>query len=638
MVQIIELLPQECVAVQQTVATMPEAIHLLVNRLAAGGCLADAAAFETDVLAREQQGATCMGRGLAIPHAKSEAVRRLGLAAITLAPPLDVPTPDHESLRLMFMIAAPADAQDQHVLALARLATLLMDARFCAELSTVHTAQAFLNRVAAREADLDSTAEAAAPREKRLLGVTGCPAGLAHTYLAAEALQQSAERHGVAIKVETNGAAKVGDPLTEEDIRAADCIIVAADRSIAMERFEGKRLIQVPVGAAVRNADALIEQALEGRAEVYTGKWKPRRRDHPVRGVAESLYRHTMNGISRMLPFVTGGGLMLALSLLAQQMSAPAWVATLLGRAGDAAFVLMYPILAGFLAVSIGGNAALMPGMLGGYLAELGVTVQAEETWISSGFLGALVAGFAAGLIVRLLVDWGEKLPKTLDHVKASLLYPGIGLLVVGALVIGFINPPLGHFNQWTYGMLHTLTGGSRVVLCAVLGLLMATDYGGPMNKAAYVFGTFALLNEQYDVMAAVMLGGMVPPIGVALASILFPTRFTKGERQLAPENIVLGASFVTEGALPFALRDPLRVIPACCLGSAIAGMMAPILGCGCPAPHGGLFLLPVLHNPGGFLAALTVGALVNALALGLLKRPLPPVQDGKPMQQQHTA
>lgn len=451
--------------------------------------------------------------------------------------------------------------------------------------------------------------------------MTACPTGIAHTYLAAEALQRAAQTRGFSIKVETNGADGVGDALTEEDIRAADCIIVAADRAVSMARFVGKRLVYASAGDAVRDADALLEKAVSGKAPIYHGGHAFRTSD--LRELSREGYGHLMNGVSHMIPVVVAGGVITALSLLSLQLGLPASWTMMMKNVGAAAFVMMYPVLAAFIASSIGDRPAFMPGLLGGYLAQMGTTTLTNLSWISSGFWGALIGGFAAGLIVLLLNRLLDRIPQELSHIKTGLLVPACSLLFIGWLMLMVVNPPLGRFNRWMSLCLSKMQGGSRLLLGALLGGMMATDYGGPINKAAYVSGTLALVDLQYDLMAAVMAGGMVPPLGLALACMLFPTRFTASERRSVPQTAIMGLSFVTEGALPFSLRDPLRVGPSCIAGSALAGFLAISLGCKCPAPHGGLFLLPVMGNPLGFLGALLGGSLLAALLLGLLKKPL---------------
>ena len=579
-----------CVALRQQADSLPAAIHQLVELVQKSGCLTNTVQFEQDVLEREKMGGICMGRGLAIPHAKSAGVAHAELAALTLDPPLTCDTPDGEPVRLLFLIAAPADANDLHVQMLAGLATLLLDEEVCRQMLDAPTPTAFCSLISRHEEPAPPPAEESPaaetpppPAQYRLLAVTACPMGVAHTYLAAEALRKAAQERGVTIKVETNGAVGVNDELESDEIAAADCIIIAADKGVSMARFVGKRLVTVSAGDAVRNADAVLNKALNSKVPVYRGGNAFRTSDW--RELGRETYRHLMNGISYLIPFVVVGGVMIALSLLLAQMGLAQKYCDLLNNIGKEAFVLIYPVLAAFIAVSIGDAPAFMPGLMGGYMAQLGTTAGNKLSWVSSGFWGALIAGFAAGLLVRFLNGLGKKIPENLQQVRSSFLTPLLSLLGIAALMALAVNPPLGRFNQKLYRALDSMRGGSRLTVGAVLGALMATDYGGPINKAAYLTGTLALVSDQLDIMAAVMIGGMVPPIGVALACLLFPHRFTREERRTAPQNLLMGASFVTEGTLPFALRDPLRVVPACMAGSSLAGALAVQFGCRCPAP-----------------------------------------------------
>lgn len=624
--RIANYLRPDCVALRQRADSLTGAVQQMVTLLDGTDNLTDTAVFAADVRARLALGGVCVGNGLAIPHAKSTAVRQLQLAALTLDPPLPCDTPDGKPLDLLVMIAAPAEANDLHVQVLAELATLFLDTDFCAHLRESETPEAFCRAISAREEqDAQEPPSDAAPGAAepgyQLLAVTACPTGIAHTYLAAEALQQAAQARGLTLKVETNGAAGVNDELTEDEIQAAECVIVAVDRSIPLARFVGKRLVYASAGDAVRDADRLLEKAVSGKAPVYRGGHAFRTSDWKELG--REYYGHLMSGISHMLPFVVAGGIVTAFSILLQHTGAPSKWIMLMTNVGKSSFAMMYPVLAAFIAYSIADRPGFMPGLMGGYLAQMGTTTATQLSWISSGFWGTIIAGFAAGLVVQLLNHLFRRVPPELDHIKTGLLVPLLSLLFIGVLMLLVINPPLGHFNRWMSIKLSTMQGGSRLVLGTLLGGMMATDYGGPINKAAYVSGTLALVDLQYDLMAAVMAGGMIPPLGIALACLLFPTRFTSTERRSAPQTLLMGATFVTEGALPFALRDPLRVSPACIAGSALAGFITILLGCGCPAPHGGLFLLPVMENPPGFLIALAVGTLTTTLLLGMLKKPL---------------
>lgn len=511
--RIANYLRPDCVALRQRADSLTGAVQQMVTLLNGTDNLTDTAVFAADVRARLALGGVCVGNGLAIPHAKSTAVRQLQLAALTLDPPLPCDTPDGKPLDLLVMIAAPAEANDLHVQVLAELATLFLDTDFCACLRESETPEAFCRAISARE-EQDAQEPPSAPSDAapgtakpgyQLLAVTACPTGIAHTYLAAEALQQAAQARGLTLKVETNGAAGVNDELTDDEIQAAECVIVAVDRSIPLARFVGKRLVYASAGDAVRDADRLLEKAVSGKAPVYRGGHAFRTSDWKELG--REYYGHLMSGISHMLPFVVAGGVMLALSLLLQHLFGRSDITTMMTNVGNAAFRMMYPVLAAFIAYSIADRPGFMPGLMGGYLAQLGTTTAPRLGWISSGFWGAIVAGFAAGLAVRLLNYLFRRIPQELDHIKTGLLVPLLSLLFVGALMVMAINPPLGRFNAWLSIQLDGMQGGSRLVLGTLLGGMMATDYGGPINKAAYVSGTLALVDQQYDLMAAVMAG-----------------------------------------------------------------------------------------------------------------------------------
>ena len=613
--QITDLLQLPQIRLHSTAADLPAAVHTLCSLLAQDDAVQDAALLEQDVLARLAQGCVCMGNGLAVPHAKTAAVRRAALAAITLDKPICCTTPDGEPVNLLFLIAAPEGENDLHISVLAALAGLLVDKDFCRTLAAAQTPEQFRACIAEKETAAQPEPKRPTGRHIRLLAVTACPNGLAHTYMAAEALQKSADKYGIAIKIETNGAGGTENELTPADIAEADGIIVAVNRAVPTARFVGKKVVNASADEAIREPEKLLEKVLSGKAEVYRGGEAMRNRNHAE--LVNEAYRHLMYGISRFIPFVVAGGISMALAMLVVHLNGPGTLAVMLNTVGQAAMAMIYPVLAAFIAASIGDTAAFMPGLMGGYLAQMGTTVNSESSWISSGFGGALIAGFAAGTLLRLLTTRCPKLPKDLDHIRTSLLG-------IGALMVFLVNPVLGQVNYWLDTTLNSMRGGSRLLLGCVLGGLMATDYGGPINKAAYVTGTLALVGGQQDVMAAVMAGGMVPPLGVALACLLFPEKFTREERRTVPQNLVMGASFVTEGALPFALKDPFRVVPACMAGSALAGYLAVLLNCACPAPHGGIFLLAVMGNPAGFVVANAAGALLTALILGLTKRDIP--------------
>ena len=620
--QITDLLQPEHIRLHSAAADLPAAVHTLCGLLAQDDAVQDAALLEQDVLARLAQGCICMGNGLAVPHAKTAAVRKAVLAAITLEQPIHCPTPDGEPVDLLFLIAAPEGENDLHIRVLAALAGLLVDKDFCRTLAAAQTPEQFRACIAEKENAEPPQPQPQKGRHIRLLAVTACPNGLAHTYMAAEALKKSADKYGIAIKIETNGAGGVENELTPADIAEADGIIIAVNRAVPTARFVGKKVVNTSADEAIREPEKLLEKVLSGKAEVYRGGEGMRNRNRVE--MANEFYRHLMYGVSHFIPFVVAGGISTALAMLVVHLHGPEELAVMLNTVGQSAITMIYPVLAAFIARSIGDTAAFMPGLMGGYLAQLGTTIYSESGWISSGFGGALVAGFAAGMLVRFLTARLPRLGKDLDHIRSSMLIPLLSLLGIGALMVYAVNPVLGQVNDWLDTTLNGMRGGSRLLLGCVLGGLMATDYGGPINKAAYVTGTLALVSGQQDVMAAVMAGGMVPPLGVALSCLLFPEKFTQTERRTVPQNLVMGASFVTEGALPFALKDPLRVVPACMAGSALAGCLAVMTNCACPAPHGGVFLLAVMGNPLGFILANAAGALLTAVILGITKKDAP--------------
>lgn len=641
--RITELLDPQRIVLGAKAADKAAAIHTMTGLLSAGDCLRDPVQYEQDVLAREAQGSTGVGGGVAIPHAKSAGVRRPALAAMTLSEDLEYGSLDGAPVRLLFQIAVPDTDANLHVAVLADLARLLMDEDFCTQLLDAKTPEEFLSVISRRETPAAPDAEPAAREQgpRSVLAVTACPMGVAHTFMAAEALERQAAAMGISIKVETNGADGPRNVLTAEEIDAADCIVVAADRTVDLNRFAGKPVLIVPVAEALRQPEALLQRATSGGVPIMNVNPDDDTFFPPLSAARDGLrtrgrhvYAHLMNGINHMIPFVTGGGILIALGYFLDRANVGnltfgsgtslSWLVT---EVGQFTFRMMYPIMAGFVASAMAGPAALLPGMMGGYLAYLGMTAGPEAAWISSGFWGAILAGFVSGWIIRGLRKLFSRFPAGLDPLKTTLLCPVLGLTLISLFMVVLINPPLGRFNDWLYQCLESMRGGSRMVLGAVLGGMMAVDFGGPVNKAAYLFGTVTLGAGQERFMAAVMLGGMVPPLGVALASTLFPSRFNKTERHSSMMNYLLGASFITEGALPFALRDPLRVIPSCMAGSALAGALSMLFGCGVPAPHGGLYLLPLAEKPLLFLACLCAGSALTAALLAVMKKP---VQDGE--------
>ena len=652
--QITDLLAPERVALNVQVADKAMAIHAMVGMLDRTGCLRNAAEYEKNVLEREAQGTTGVGGGVAIPHGKSSAVLVPSLAAMTLREPIDYQALDGAPVRLLFLIAAPEGANDLHIQVLARLAQLLMEPLFCEKLLQAATPEEFLAVVAEREqsetaheARAEAVAEAALTKPRpapRVLAVTACPTGIAHTYMAAEALEAKAAEMRIAIKVETNGADGVKNHLTEQEIESAECIIVAADKAVDTARFAGRPVLRVPVAQALKDPERLLHRALSGTVplepedESVPGLGHGRKaggaKDNAaaLREFGRRLYTDLMNGVSHMIPFVTGGGVLIALSYFLDRGNAGAEVfgrgtslALLVRSIGYTSFDLMYVVLAGFIAMSVGDLPALVAGMAGGMLAIKGTSLAPQAEWVSSGFWGAMIAGFAAGFAVKLLRAAFKRLPSALAHIKTVLLYPVVSLAAVGFMMVFLVNAPLGRFNTWIYQLLASMQGGSRVVLAAVLGALMSVDFGGPINKAAYLFGTVVLAGGQEEFMAAVMAGGMIPPLGVALAGTLFPKRFTCKERHTAMMDYLMGACFITEGVIPFALRDPLHVIPACMAGASLGAALSMLFGCAVPAPHGGLFLLPLNPHPFRYLLALLAGSLLTAVILAVLRKKYPP-------------
>lgn len=618
--RISELLQKESIAIGKKPRGKAAAIDQLVELLAKGGNLKDKGKFKQAILEREQLSTTGIGEGIAIPHGKSNAVKRAALAAMVVPEGVDFESADGQAAHLLFMIAVPENGADLHLEVLERLAAMLMDEDFRIKLMEAKHPSDFLKIISAEEEK-----RFAKPEEKEqvgydILAVTACPTGIAHTFMAAESLENKAREMGITIKVETNGSGGAKNVLTAQEIKEAKGIIIAADKNVEMARFRGKKVLQVPVTEGIRKPDVLLSKIIQGEAPLYGGgtEKEASSSEEEKRSTGNKVYRDLMNGVSHMLPFVIGGGILIALAFLLDDYSInPANFGSNLPRAaffkaiGDAAFGFMLPILAGYIAMSIGDRPALAPGFVGGFLAKEG----------GSGFLGALLAGFAAGYLILGLRKIFEKLPRSLEGIKSILLYPVFGIFLMGALIQIIINPPVAWLNEALYGMLARMGTSSRVLLGIVLGGMMSVDMGGPINKAAYVFGTASLASDEFQIMAAVMAGGMVPPLALALAVFFFRKKFSEKERQSGLANLIMGACFITEGAIPFAAADPLRVIPSCIIGSAVAGGLSMFFGCALRAPHGGVFVLPVISHPFGFLAAVIIGAVAGMLLLGLLKK-----------------
>lgn len=627
--RITDLLKGDSIILGAAPADKAAAIRQLADLMEAGGNLSDKEQYLKDVMAREDSGTTGLGDGIATPHAKSAGVRAAGLAAMTVPAGMDFESMDGKPSRLFFMIAAPDSANDEHLAILSKLATMIMDPDFKEALIAAGSKEEFLKliddkedgRFTAPSAESEKTASVSGPA--RILAVTACPTGIAHTFMAAESLEQHAKKRGISIKVETNGSGGAKNVLTAEEIAAADAIIVAADKNVAMARFDGKPVVITKVADGINKADKLLDEALSGHAPIYHASGADEAEgaaDVAGESLGRQIYKHLMNGVSHMLPFVVGGGILIALAFLLDDYSidpknfgSNTPVAKFFKDIGGAAFGFMLPVLAGFISMSIADRPGLAVGFVGGALA--GTT--------GSGFLGALVAGFVGGYAVNFLKKAFRCLPESLDGIKPVLLYPFFGILIIGFVSMFIIAPPVGALNTWMVDTLKNMDPNARILLGIVMGGMMAVDMGGPINKAAYVTGTGLLASGEFHIMAAVMAGGMVPPLAIALCTTFFKNRFTESERKAGVTNYVMGLSFITEGAIPFAAGDPLRVIPACVIGSATAGALSMAFDCTLRAPHGGIFVVPTIGNPVMYLVAILVGAVVGCAVLSVLKKPL---------------
>lgn len=644
--RIIDLLKPEAITLGLDISSKDDAINALIGLHAAAGNLKDKDAYKAAILAREEQGSTAIGDGIAVPHAKTSAVKAPALAAITVKNGVDYGAPDGKPSDLLFMIAATEDG-DVHLEILSRLMVMLMDPDFTAKLRAAKSVDEFLQTIDAQEKikypdEEVKPAEKEAPKGYRILGVTACPTGIAHTYMAAEALEKKAEEMGYSIKVETDGSGGAKNVLTKKEIEECDGIIVAADKNVEMARFDGKKVLKTSVSSGINKPGELIQRVVDGKVPVYhsDGSEEPDSSEYSEEkeSFGRKIYKHLMNGVSHMLPFVVGGGVLIALGFLIDTIAGNANVGGTFGFTnpvasavfwiGKAAFSFMLPILAGYIAQSIADRPGLLPGIVGGLFAANGFTFKAfianqglvGDDKAVSGFLGALLAGFIAGILVNGLKKAFSWLPKSMDGIKPVFIYPLLGTLLIG-VVMCVLNPVVGVVNIALSNGLSSLGETSRVLLSIVLAAMMAIDMGGPFNKAAYVFGTAAIADGNTWIMAAVMIGGMVPPIAIALATTFFKNRWTKEELKSGPVNYLMGLCFITEGAIPYAASDPLRVIPSCMVGSAVAGLITSLFGCACPAPHGGIFTFIVVDHPFGYIIALVAGSIVGALMLGLLKK-----------------
>lgn len=634
--RIIDLLKKEAVQLNTSAFDKQNAIDILVSLHEKAGNLKNAAQYKADILARESMGTTAIGEGIAVPHAKSEAVKAPALAAVTVPDGVDYDAPDGKKAKLLFMIAATQDG-DAHLEILSRLMVMLMEPEFAKSLTEAKNTEEFLALIDKKENEKYPDAPKAEAQKKsgyRILAVTACPTGIAHTYMAAEALTKAGEKLGVPLKAETNGSGGAKNVLTKKEIAECDGIIVAADKNVEMARFDGKPVLKVSVSGGINKPEELIQKIVDGKASVYhhNGEYEESGDADEKEGVGRKVYKHLMNGVSHMLPFVVGGGVLIALGFLIDTIAGNANVGGAFGSAhpaasvvfwiGKAAFAFMMPILAGYIASSVADRPGLLPGIVGGYLATTGATIASptgDDTAVS-GFLGALLAGFVAGILVNFLKKVFSWLPKSMDGIKPVFLYPLFGTLLIGLFML-LINPVMGIINTSVASGLSTLGNTSKLFLSIVLAGMMAIDMGGPFNKAAYVFGTAAIADGNTWIMAAVMIGGMVPPIAIALATTFFKNRWTKEELKSGPVNYLMGLCFITEGAIPYAASDPLRVIPSCIVGSAVAGAVSALFGCTCPAPHGGIFTFAVVGKPFGYLIALAAGSVVGALMLAALKK-----------------
>ena len=637
--RITDLLKQSAIELNVSVASKQAAIDKLVSLHDKSGNLVNAAEYKKGILAREEMGTTAVGMEVAIPHAKSTAVKAPALAAITVPNGVDYEAPDGQPCKLIFMIAATTDG-DVHLEVLARLMQLLMHEDFTAKLKAAKTPKEFISIIDAKETEKfpdEPKAEVPAKKGYRVLAITACPTGIAHTYMAAESLQKAGDSLNIPIKVETNGSGGAKNVLTEEEIANCDGIIIAADITINLARFDGKPVLQCAVSDGIHKPEELINKIVNKEVPVYHHKGGSA--DAPKkRGGA---YGHLMNGVSHMLPFVVAGGIFIAIAFLidiacgvnAQEVGstfgtvtpAAAWFKTL----GGVAFNLMVPILSGFIAMSIADRPGLLVGLVGGFLATSGATFAdpGAVNTVPSGFLGGLLAGFAGGYLMLAIEKMCDKMPKALEGIKPVLIYPLLGLGGI-LVVMCAVNPFMGMINSGMSDGLNAIASNPAMMvpLCALLAGMMSIDMGGPFNKAAYAFATLNLANaddQAYIIMAAVMIGGMTPPIGIALSTLLFKNRFTKSEQQTTVTNFIMGMSFITEGAIPFAASDPLRIIPPCVVGSAVAGALSMAFGCGSRAPHGGLFVIGIIENAPMFLVALVIGAVITMAGIVLLKKPL---------------
>ena len=633
--RITDLLDRRSVSLTAAPKTKSETLDMAIDLMVKSDKISDREAYRKQVYLREEESTTGIGDGIAIPHGKCDAVKKPGLAAMVIKNGVEFEALDDEPVTLLFLIAAPNTEDNIHLDVLSKLSVMLMDEEFTESLRNASSVDEFMDiidRADSEKKDIDERLADTGSTEgtqAKILAVTSCPTGIAHTYMAAEGIEKAAKAKNCFVKIETRGSGGAKNVLTDQEIADADCIIVAADAKVPMERFDGKKVIECQVSDGISKADQLIERAINGDALIYhaaVGSQSSASSARSGGNVGHKIYTQLMNGVSHMLPFVVGGGILIAIAFLIDGLSVdlsalpadqranfgtitPA--AALFKNIGDTAFGFMLPILAGFIAMAIGDRPALALGLVGGMMAANG----------KSGFLGALIAGFAAGYIIFGLRKVCDKLPEALEKIAPVLIYPVVGIFIMGLLMIFIVEPIMGGINTGLNNALTGMGSSSKVILGIVLGGMMAIDMGGPFNKAAYVFGTAAIAAGNYDIMAAVMIGGMTPPCAIALATLLFKDKFTKEERDAGPTNFIMGLAFITEGAIPFAASDPLRVLPSCIIGSAAAGAISMAFNCTLMAPHGGIFVFPVVGNAVMYLVALVVGTVISAVMLGLLKK-----------------
>lgn len=632
--RITDLLDKRSISLNGAPKSKEEALDQVVALMTKSGKINDEEAYRKQVYAREEESTTGIGEGIAIPHGKCDAVDRPGLAAMVVKNGVDFDALDGEPVTLIFLIAAPNTEDNVHLDVLSKLSVLMMDEDFSDSLRNAGSVEEFLEIIDKADDEKPNIDQRLAePAEEqggqaKILAVTSCPTGIAHTYMAAEGIEKAAKARGCFVKVETRGSGGAKNVLTDREIQEADCIIVAADAQVPMDRFDGKKVIECQVSDGISKADTLLERAVNGDAPVYHASGAVQKSSQTKSGgsVGHQIYTQLMNGVSHMLPFVVGGGILIAIAFLIDGFSVDmnslpidqradfgtiTPVAALFKSIGGTAFAFMLPVLAGFIAMAVGDRPALAVGFVGGMIASQG----------QSGFLGALAAGFAAGYLIRLLRRVCDKLPQAIEKIAPVLIYPVVGILVMGLLMTFVVEPIMGGINTALNNGLTSMSGSSKIILGLILGAMMAIDMGGPFNKAAYVFGTASIAAGNYDIMAAVMIGGMTPPCAIALATLLFKNKFTREQREAGPTNFIMGLAFITEGAIPFAASDPLHVIPACMIGSGAAGALSMLFNCTLMAPHGGIFVFPVVGNAVMYLVALVAGTIVSAVLLGVFKK-----------------